>query len=60
MTSRNQEVVENTLTTEDLELLTKYLLENLCSGGDVEDPVKGRSQNFNMVKSFDFFNLWII
>ena len=57
MTSRNQEVVENTLTTEDLELLTKYLLENLCSGGDVEDPVKGRSQNFNMVKSLDFFNL---
>ena len=59
MTSRNQEVVETTLTTEDLEVLTKHFLENLCSGGDAEDPVKGRSQKFTrrISENIRLFNL---
>ena len=49
MVSRNQNTStdETTLTTEDLDLLTKYFLENLCSCGDVEDQAKGGNKNFN-------------
>ena len=59
MTSRDQEVVKTTLTTEDLEVLTKCFIETLFSGGDAEDPAKGRSQKFTwrISENFRLFNL---
>ena len=41
---------ETNLTTMDLDLLTKYFLENLCSDGEAETPVKGCNQNLNMME----------
>ena len=50
MASRNQNISidETTLTTEDLDLLTKYFLENLGSCGYAEDQAKGGNKNLNM------------
>ena len=50
MASRTQNISieETTLTTEDLDLLTKYFLESLRSCGDAEDQAKGGNKNLNM------------
>ena len=60
MVSRNQNISidESTLTTEDLDLLTKYFLENLCSCGDVEDQAKGGNKNLNMMDQWKNQTFW--
>ena len=56
MVSRNQNISidETTLTTEDLDLLTKYFLESLRSCGDAEDQAKGGNKNLNMTEKLKF------